>query len=80
MKILKVKLYYFFLNFNTLYKLDLLYYYNVFNCFIFLAPSKIGDSCQRDCKPPLLCRDGKCECWGGSVVDGKCTVRKQFYT
>ncbi|CAD5217011.1 unnamed protein product [Bursaphelenchus okinawaensis] len=39
-----------------------------------LAPAKIGDSCQRDCKPPLLCRDGKCECWGGSVVKGKCTV------
>ncbi|CAL2050001.1 unnamed protein product [Caenorhabditis brenneri] len=39
-----------------------------------LAPAKIGDSCQRDCKPPLLCRDGKCECWGGSIVDGKCVV------
>ncbi|KAH7719108.1 EB module family protein [Aphelenchoides avenae] len=39
-----------------------------------LAPSKIGDSCQRDCKPPLLCRDGKCECWGGSIIKGKCTV------
>uniref|UniRef100_A0A7E4W6G6 EB domain-containing protein n=1 Tax=Panagrellus redivivus TaxID=6233 RepID=A0A7E4W6G6_PANRE len=39
-----------------------------------LAPSNIGDSCQRDCKPPLLCRDGKCECWGGSVINGKCTV------
>uniref|UniRef100_A0A0K0DTP2 EB domain-containing protein n=1 Tax=Strongyloides stercoralis TaxID=6248 RepID=A0A0K0DTP2_STRER len=38
------------------------------------APSKIGDSCQRDCKPPLLCRDGKCECWGGSIVNGKCVV------
>uniref|UniRef100_A0AC35GLC9 EB domain-containing protein n=1 Tax=Panagrolaimus sp. PS1159 TaxID=55785 RepID=A0AC35GLC9_9BILA len=40
-----------------------------------LAPSNIGDSCQRDCKPPLLCRDGKCECWGGSVVNGKCVVQ-----
>ncbi|KAI6188435.1 hypothetical protein M3Y98_00354700 [Aphelenchoides besseyi] len=39
-----------------------------------LAPNKIGDSCQRDCKPPLLCRDGKCECWGGSVHNGTCTV------
>ncbi|CAK5073657.1 unnamed protein product [Meloidogyne enterolobii] len=39
-----------------------------------LAPSKIGDSCQRDCKPPLLCRDGKCECWGGSIINGVCTV------
>ncbi|KHN77143.1 hypothetical protein Tcan_03176 [Toxocara canis] len=39
-----------------------------------LAPSKIGDSCQRDCKPPLLCRDGKCECWGGSIVKGQCVV------
>ncbi|GMR61743.1 hypothetical protein PMAYCL1PPCAC_31938, partial [Pristionchus mayeri] len=39
-----------------------------------LAPSNIGDSCQRDCKPPLLCRDGKCECWGGSIIDGKCHV------
>jgi len=39
-----------------------------------LAPSKIGDVCQRDCKPPLLCRDGKCECWGGSVHNGTCTV------
>ncbi|MFH4978654.1 hypothetical protein AB6A40_005363 [Gnathostoma spinigerum] len=39
-----------------------------------LAPSNSGDSCQRDCKPPLLCRDGKCECWGGKIVDGKCVV------
>ncbi|KAL3068706.1 hypothetical protein niasHT_032122 [Heterodera trifolii] len=39
-----------------------------------LAPSKIGDSCQRDCKAPLLCRDSKCECWGGSVLNGICTV------
>uniref|UniRef100_A0A0K0D795 EB domain-containing protein n=1 Tax=Angiostrongylus cantonensis TaxID=6313 RepID=A0A0K0D795_ANGCA len=39
-----------------------------------LAPSKIGDTCQRDCKPPLLCRDGRCECWGGSIVDGECVV------
>ncbi|TMS37064.1 hypothetical protein L596_004080 [Steinernema carpocapsae] len=39
-----------------------------------LAPSQIGESCQRDCKPPLLCRDGKCECWGGSIIDGKCSV------
>ncbi|KAI6171308.1 hypothetical protein M3Y97_01057100 [Aphelenchoides bicaudatus] len=39
-----------------------------------LAPSKIGDACQRDCRPPLLCRDGKCECWGGVVRNGTCTV------
>ncbi|KAM3726900.1 Prion-like-(Q/N-rich) domain-bearing protein [Dirofilaria immitis] len=39
-----------------------------------LAPNKIGDSCQRDCKPPLLCRDGKCECWGGSIINGECVV------
>ncbi|KAL3087927.1 hypothetical protein niasHT_005486 [Heterodera trifolii] len=39
-----------------------------------LAPSKIGDSCQRDCKAPLLCRDSKCECWFGSVLNGICTV------
>ncbi|CAJ0583279.1 unnamed protein product, partial [Mesorhabditis spiculigera] len=32
------------------------------------------DSCQRDCKPPLLCRDGRCECWGGSIVNGQCVV------
>lgn len=44
-----------------------------------LAPSKIGESCQRDCKPPLLCRDGKCECWGGSVHNGTCTVRKFYW-
>ncbi|KAI1725697.1 EB module domain-containing protein [Ditylenchus destructor] len=48
-----------------------------------LAPSRIGDQCQKDCKPPLLCRDGKCDCWGGSIVDGKCTVPcppdKQLY-
>ncbi|KAK6033035.1 EB module [Ostertagia ostertagi] len=42
--------------------------------FLFSAPSKIGDTCQRDCKPPLLCRDGRCECWGGSIVDGECVV------
>ncbi|KAK6058659.1 hypothetical protein COOONC_03772 [Cooperia oncophora] len=31
--------------------------------------------CQRDCKPPpLLCRDGRCECWGGSIVNGECVV------
>ncbi|VDM82929.1 unnamed protein product [Strongylus vulgaris] len=39
-----------------------------------LSPAKIGDTCQRDCKPPLLCRDGRCECWGGSIVDGECVV------
>ncbi|CAI4225658.1 unnamed protein product [Auanema sp. JU1783] len=39
-----------------------------------LAPSQIGDVCQRDCKPPLLCRDGRCECFGGSIVKGKCRV------
>ncbi|CAI4223712.1 unnamed protein product [Auanema sp. JU1783] len=39
-----------------------------------LAPSKIGDSCQRDCKPPLLCRDGRCECFGGTVINGECSV------
>uniref|UniRef100_A0A914XAZ7 EB domain-containing protein n=1 Tax=Plectus sambesii TaxID=2011161 RepID=A0A914XAZ7_9BILA len=38
------------------------------------APNQVGAACQRDCKPPLLCRDGKCECWGGNVVGGVCTV------
>ena len=39
------------------------------------APSKIGDTCQRDCKPPLLCRDGRCECYGGSIINNECVVR-----
>ncbi|PAV87101.1 hypothetical protein WR25_12714 [Diploscapter pachys] len=39
-----------------------------------LAPSKIGDTCQRDCKPPLLCRDGRCECYGGSIINNECVV------
>lgn len=50
-----------------------------FLIIIKLAPDKIGDNCQRDCKPPLICRENKCECWGGTIVDGKCIVSMFFY-
>lgn len=39
------------------------------------APDRLGAECQSECKPPLLCRSGKCECWQGQVdSQGNCRV------
>ena len=29
-----------------------------------------GQSCSSECKPPLICRDGRCECFQGQVING----------
>lgn len=41
------------------------------------APSNLNDECQTDCKPPLTCRDNKCDCWGSGseIKNGVCTIK-----
>ena len=38
------------------------------------APDAEGAECHSACKPPWICRKGKCECWEGTVKDGICNV------
>lgn len=36
--------------------------------------SSVGAGCRGDCEAPLLCRQGRCECWQGRVINGTCVV------